>query len=81
MSFGQLSQRDSLRDVVTCLNAHSDKLFHMGFSSGVSRSTLAEANEERNYQIYEDLAKQLISKARKLYQGDLDAFSFDNEVV
>ncbi len=39
---------------------------------------MAEANEERNYQIYEDLAKQLISKARKLYQGDLDAFSFDN---
>jgi len=80
MSFGQLSQRDSLRDVVTCLNAHSDKLFHMGFSSGVSRSTLAEANEERNYLIYEDLAKLLISKARKLYQGDLEAISFDNAI-
>lgn len=80
MSFGQLSQRDSLRDVVTCLNAHSDKLFHMGFSSGVNRSTLADANEERNYQIYEDLAKQLISKARKLYQGDLEAISFDNAI-
>lgn len=80
MSFGQLAQRESLRDIITCLNAHPEKLYHLGLPNGVRRSTLADANEERDYRIYEDLAKTLISKARKLYQGELDDIELDNTI-
>jgi hypothetical protein len=66
LSFGQLTQRESLRDVVNCLQAHKSKLYHLGLKSGVSRSTLAEANEKRNWQIYADFAQLLIRKARQL---------------
>ncbi|MCB9082443.1 MAG: IS4 family transposase [Lewinellaceae bacterium] len=88
MSFGQLTHRESLRDVVTCLNAHPEKLYHMGLTNGVKRSTLADANEVRDYRIYEALAHTLIAKARKLYQGqstadDLDhvAYALDSTTV
>jgi hypothetical protein len=80
MSFGQLAQRESLRDIVTCLNAHPEKLYHLGLTKGVKRSTLADANEERDYRIYEALAKSLIARARKLYQGELDAIELDNVI-
>jgi len=80
MSFGQLTQRESLRDTVTCLNAHSDKLYHLGLTQGVKRSTLADANERRDWRIYADLAQYLIAKARKLYQGELSALDLDNVV-
>jgi len=88
MSFGQLTQRDSLRDIVTCLNAHPDKLYHLGLTKGVKKSTLADANEVRDYRIYETLAHTLIAKARKLYQGqtapdDLEnvAYALDSTTV
>lgn len=88
MSFGQLTQRDSLRDIVTCLNAHPDKLYHLGLTKGVNKSTLADANEVRDYRIYETLAHTLIAKARKLYQGqtapdDLEnvAYALDSTTV
>lgn len=81
MSFGQLTHRESLRDVVTCLNAHQSKLYHLGLTHGVKRSTLAEANEKRNWRIYADLAQTLIVRARQLYQGKDDTeIELDNVV-
>ena len=80
MSFGQLTQRESLRDIVNCLQAHEEKLYHLGLTQGVKRSTLAEANERRDYRIYADLAYSLIAKARKLYQGKLEAIELDNVI-
>ena len=70
MAFGQLTYRDSLRDTVTCLNAQQAKLFHMGIRGQVRRSTLADANERRDWRIYADFAKALIVTARRLYAGD-----------
>ena len=80
MSFGQLTQRESLRDIVNCLQAHEGKLYHMGLTQGVKRSTLADANESRDYRIYSDLAHSLIAKARKLYQGNLESVELDNVI-
>jgi len=70
LSFGQLTHRESLRDLVTCLQAHDSKLYHLGLTTGISRSTLADANEQRDWRIYADFAQVLIQKARTL-QGDL----------
>ena len=67
MAFGQLSYRESLRDVVACLSAHREKRYHLGFNAPLSRSTLAEANERRDWRIWRDLALVLIEEARKLY--------------
>jgi len=67
MTFGQLAYRESLRDVVTCLNAQRSKAYHLGFRSSVALPTLAHANEERDWRIYRDLAEALIGEARKLY--------------
>lgn len=67
MSFGQLSYRESLRDVVACLSSHRSKLYHLGFLSSVALPTLSRANEKRDWRIYRDLAQILIKKARKLY--------------
>jgi len=58
MSFGQLTRRESLRDTVSCLSAHQKKFYHLGITFAVSRSTLAEANEHRNWQIYADFASR-----------------------
>ncbi len=80
MSFGQLTHRESLRDLVTCLNAHQEKLYHLGLSHGVKRATLADANESRDYRIYLDLGMSLIKKARKLYQGEPSQIELDNVV-
>ena len=70
MSFAQLTYRESLRDIEACLNSHRQKLYHMGFRGGVSRSTLADANECRDFRIYQDFGHILIGTARKLYQGE-----------
>jgi hypothetical protein len=70
LSFGQLSFRKSLRDIVTCLTAHQEKMYHMGFRSLVRRSTLSEANEHRDWRIYRDFALSLITEARVLYVDD-----------
>src|SRR3989338_763958 len=70
MAFGQLTHRESLRDVVVCLNAKRDTLYHIGFRAPVVRSTLAYTNEHRDWRIYRDLAQVLIVQARKLYVND-----------
>lgn len=70
MIFGQLAYRGSLRDTVVCLRAHRQKLYHLGFSSLISKTTLARVNETRDWLIYKDLAEALIQEARKLYVND-----------
>jgi hypothetical protein len=67
MSFAQLTYRESLRDIETCLRAMQGKLYHMGIKSKVSKSTLAYANEKRDWHIYADFAQILIAQARELY--------------
>jgi hypothetical protein len=67
MAFAQLTARESLRDIECCLRALEEKLYHSGFRGKVSRSTLADANESRNWRIYADFAQQLIHEARTLY--------------
>jgi transposase len=67
MIFAQLTYRESLRDVETCLRAMAPKLYHAGFRSTISRSTLADANERRDWRIYHDFAQVLIRHARILY--------------
>ena len=72
MAFAQLTYRESLRDIEACLSAQSHKLYHMGFQEPVRRSTLADANESRDWRIYAEFAQRLIAQARKLYaQEDL----------
>lgn len=68
--FGQLTHRESLRDIVTCLNAHKSKHYQLGLRGDVARSTFAEANEKRDWRIYADLAQILIRKFRKTTQLD-----------
>ena len=80
MSFGQLTQRESLRDIVNCLQAHEKKLYHLGLTQGIKRSTLSDANECRDYRIYQDLAYSLIKKARNLYQSELEDVYLDNVI-
>lgn len=70
MVFAQLTYRESLRDIEACLGAVPGRLYHMGIRSAVSRSTLADANEKRNWRIYADFAQILIVEARRLYAGD-----------
>lgn len=70
MIFGQLSFRESLRDIVVCLEAQREKLYHLGFRTVVRRTTLADANEERDFRIYRDYAEVLIQEARRLYADD-----------
>jgi hypothetical protein len=67
MAFAQLTYRESLRDIEACLRAQPGKLYHMGIKSRVSRSTLADANENRDWRIYADFAQSLIAMARRLY--------------
>ena len=70
MAFAQLTYRESLRDIEACLRSMSSKLYHMGFRGRVARSTLAEANESRDWRIYADFAQVLIGIARPLYAHD-----------
>ena len=70
MAFAQLTYRESLRDIETCLRAQSAKLYHLGIRGGIARSTLADANEKRDWRIYQDFALSLIQVARKLYAQD-----------
>ena len=80
MAFAQLTYRESLRDIEACLRAQNKKLYHMGIRSKVSRSTLAEANETRDWHIYADFAHHLIGIARKLYQKEPLAVELKNTV-
>lgn len=70
MAFAQLAYRESLRDIEACLGAVGPKLYHMGFSAAVARSTLADANEVRDWRIFADFAQVLIRTAVKLYAND-----------
>ena len=70
MAFAQLTFRENLRDIEDCLSARCDQLYHMGFRSRVCRSTVADANEGRDWRIYADLAALLIKRARRLYSGE-----------
>lgn len=88
MAFAQLTYRESLRDIETCLCSVPSKLYHMGFRSRISRSTLAYANEHRNWRIYADLAQILIAHARTLYSKDnfgvdlnQTAYAFDSTTI
>jgi hypothetical protein len=80
MAFAQLTYRESLRDIEACLRAQNNKLYHMGIRSKVSRSTLAEANEMRDWRIYADFAHHLIGIARKLYHKEPLAVELKNTV-
>ncbi len=77
MAFAQLAYRESLRDIEVTLRALQPKLYHMGIRGKVSRSTLADANENRNWRIYADLAQPLIKRARTLYANDNLAVDLD----
>ena len=70
MAFAQITYRESLRDIEACLRAQSRKLYHMGIRGSVAKTTLAEANEQRDWRIYEDLAHSLIATARLLYKTE-----------
>jgi transposase len=80
MAFAQLTYRESLRDTVTCLTVLKPKLFHVGIRGTVSRSTLADANEKRDWRIYADLAQVLITEARELYANEDFGVELDNTV-
>ena len=80
MAFAQLTYRDSLRDIECCLRAMNDKLYHMGIRGKISRSTLADANEKRDWRIYRDFAQILIRHARKLYADDDFGVQLDETV-
>jgi hypothetical protein len=70
MVFAQLTYRESLRDIEACLRSIGGKLYHMGFRSTIARSTLADANESRDWRIFADFAQTLIAIARPLYAND-----------
>lgn len=88
MAFAQLTYRESLRDIETCLRALEKKLYHAGLRSKIARSTLAEANENRDWRIYADFAQMLIERARQLYSREdfgvtlnQTAYAFDSTTV
>lgn len=80
MLFGQLTFRESLRDIVICLRAQQRKLYHLGLHGPVSRSTLADANEHRDWRMYAELAFVLIAEARPLYHDDTAPLDLDQIV-
>jgi hypothetical protein len=80
MAFAQLTWRESLRDIEASLSANANKLYAMGFRSAVKRSTLADANESRDWRIWSDLAAVLIRRARKLYANESLGVELDNTV-
>ena len=80
MVFAQMTSRDGLRDIATCLNARPETLYHLGFCEPVAKSTLAEANENRDWRIWEDLAKSLIRKAKPLYAEEDLGIDLDNTI-
>ena len=80
MAFAQLTYRESLRDIEVCLSAQASKLYHMGFREPVRRSTLADANETRDWRIYAEFAQRLIAQARKLYADESLGLELTNTV-
>ena len=80
MAFAQLTYRESLRDIEACLRSVGGKLYHMGFRGNVARSTLADANESRDWRIYADFAQVLIAIARPLYARDPIGIDLDQSL-
>ncbi len=80
MAFAQLTWREGLRDIATCLNARSETRYHLGFLEPVAKSTLADANDQRDWRLWEDLAKTLMRKARPLYAGEDLGLDIENTV-
>ncbi|MDP2961557.1 MAG: IS4 family transposase [Sulfurimicrobium sp.] len=80
MAFAQLTYRESLRDIETCLRAHQAKLYHLGIRGNIARSTLADANESRDCRIFADFAMSLIQAARQLYVSDSFAVELEQTV-
>jgi hypothetical protein len=80
MAFAQLTWREGLRDIADCLNARPHARYHLGFREPIAKSTLADANEQRDWRLWEDLAKTLIAKARPLYAGDDIGLDIENTV-
>lgn len=79
--FGQLTSRNSLRDICTCLKAHRNKLYHLGIKQHVNQSTLSRANERRDYRIFEDFGMFLINQVRTKYSDEpILNVDIDNEV-
>ena len=80
MAFAQLTFRESLRDIEACLRAQQPKLYHLGMTGRISRSTLADANETRDWRIYAEFAQRAITIARRLYVDDSFGLELKNTV-
>jgi hypothetical protein len=86
MMFGQLSNRESLRDLIVAMEAHTGKLYHLGIGKSVTRSNLSKANEQRNYRIFEEYATFMIAEARKrrinkIFELDGHVYAFDSTTI
>ena len=88
LAYAQTTGRESLRDIETCLNSHREKLYHIGFRGSVSRSTLADANERRDWRIFQDFGQSLIREAQQLYHDEpfvlelsQPLFAFDSTTI
>ncbi len=86
MMFGQLSNRESLRDLVVAMEAHNRKLYHLGMGRSVTRSNLAKANESRDYRIFEEFATYMIDQARRRRKSDIfklggSVYAFDSTTI
>lgn len=84
--FGQLSNRESLRDVIVAMEAHAGKLYHLGIGKSVTRSNLSKANEQRDYRIFEEFAFHMISEARKrkiqdIFELEGHVYAFDSTTI
>ena len=80
LAFAQLTYRESLRDIETCLRSLGPKLYHAGFRSSISRSTLADANRVHDWRIYADFAQVLITRARQLYASEAFSLALEKTV-
>ena len=86
MLFGQLSHRESLRDLIVALETHAGKVYHLGIGKSVTRSNLSKANEQRDYRIFEEFAFFMITEARKrriqkIFERDGHVYAFDSTTI
>ena len=86
MMFGQLSNRESLRDLIVALEAHAGKVYHLGIGKSVTRSNLSKANEQRDYHIFEEFAYYMIDEARRKRQTEIfklggNVYAFDSTTI
>lgn len=80
LAFAQLAYRESLRDIEACLRSQRAKLYHMGFRGRISRNTLAHANQKRDWRIFADFARVLITQARQMYRDEPFQVELDQAV-